>query len=130
MSIKARLSVGATIIALIAGYVLLQGTREAIDRRTVSILGLWLNSPRPEGVEVHLSIGGKTETTRLINAPFGPRVYKLPRGTRVMIRMRLLGASPAKFLGCSIKVDDIDVMFTPPHNYVGPGTESMCWAVV
>jgi hypothetical protein len=129
MTLKARVGVSATVVALIAVYAIAQGTKDELDKGKVTVTGMWLESPRSEGVEVIVSVGTDTKATRHLNAPFGPRVYKVPRGTRVMIRLRLLGASGAKFLGCTVAVDGVTQMETPAHGGVGPGTEAMCWAV-
>lgn len=129
MSFKTKLAVGATVLALAGTYVAFEAVKDQADKRKVAVTGLWLDSPRMDKVEVSVSVGSSTTTTAHIHAPFGPKVYKVAPGTRVLIRLRLLGASGAKFLGCIIAVDGVTQMETPAHTGVGPGTESMCWAV-
>lgn len=119
----------ATLVALIAAYGAAQAVKEEIDKGNVSVMGGWLPSPRTDKVQVSVSVGSNTTTTTHLSAPFGPKVYKVSRGTRVMIRLRLLGESGGKFLGCIVKVDGIEVMSTPNHSSVAPGTEVFCWAV-
>lgn len=130
MSFKTRLSVAATLVALSGAYVLIEGGKEAADKRTVTVTGMWLPSPRMDPVQVSVSVGPKTTTTAHVVAPFGPRSYRVAPGTRVMIRMRLLGPTGSQFLGCIIAVGGVTQMETPPQSGgVGPGTEVMCWAV-
>lgn len=130
MSLKSKVSVGATVLALIGAYVLLEGGKEAADKRLVTVTGGWLPSPRVDRVEVSVSVGSKTTTTAHLVAPFGPRAHRVAPGTRVMIRIRLLGSTGALFLGCIIAVDGVTQMETPSQSGgVGAGAEVMCWAV-
>lgn len=117
-------------IAIVAALTLLQTGKEELDKRRVTVTGMWLPSPRPDMVQVTVSVGSVTKTTRHINAPFGPQSHRVAPGTRVMIRLRLLGDLSAKFLGCIVAVDGHTEMETPPQRTsVAPGTEVMCWAV-
>lgn len=130
MSVKAKASVVATVVALAAVWLVFQDVTEQSDKPShVIVTGSWLPSPREEMVEVTMTVGSETKITRHIVAPFGPKVYKVPRGTRVTIRMRMLGSYGGNFLGCIIKVNGVEEMSTPDHKGVGPGTEAFCWAV-
>lgn len=130
MKLTTKLTVLGTVLALLAVYTITQGAKDELDKGVVSVTGMWLPSPRDGMVQISVSVGSATKTTQHIYAPFGPQVHKVPRGTRVMIRLRLMGKSPARFLGCLITVDGVETMTTPPQpTGVPPNTEVMCWAV-
>lgn len=128
MSVKTRGIGIATIALLVVVYAATRTATDESEKKRVTVTGMWLDSPRLDGVQVIVSVGSNTKTTVHLNAPFGPKSYKVPRGTRVMIRIRLLGPSGAKALACSVSVDGLEMMTTPRTIGVGPGTEVMCWA--
>jgi hypothetical protein len=133
MSVRTTVRSGViAALALAAIVTVSQVVKDESSKRKVIVTALWLDSPREDRVEVAISVGNSTKVTAHIVAPV-TRLYKVAAGTRVQIRVRLLGKSGAKFVGCKLTVDGmhpaIGVGDSGPRSNAAPGTEVTCWGV-
>jgi hypothetical protein len=128
VSARTKVITTATILSLIAVYAASTKVKEEFSKAKVVLTGMWLESPRPEGVRVTYMVGGSKDSHVYLNAPT-TRSYRLERGVRVQITLTMLGKAYGKFLGCVIKVDGFEAFATPAHSSVAPGHTEICWAI-
>jgi hypothetical protein len=99
----------------------------------VIITAIWLPSPRVlDGVQVEITIGNKLVHDKAVSAaPFQKGPYKVKRGDRVEVRLRVLGQSISTFLGCSIAVDTFEAVSEKINNRpIKAGDRLSCWTAV